>query len=223
MIEENANPTIGLNEDAREPVAQLCANIYLNGSGKGPSRLAILSAIHGEGRSSLALALGMQILSTLGSPTLVVEANLRSAGLASLVDLPKDVPGLANVLSNGGDPSEAIYKLGPHAPDVLPAGKANSDEIGKLMNLEKLEKVFKTLSQRYPYLIVEAPPINYYPETKPLITLVDGVILTVKAGVTSRETALMATKKIESINGKFLGLVLNQKRYHLPEWLYRRL
>jgi hypothetical protein len=49
------------------------------------------------------------------------------------------------------------------------------------------------------------------------------VILTVKAGITTRETAMLATKKIESINGKFLGLVLNQKKFHLPEWLYRRL
>jgi len=223
MNVESPNQTVVLNEQAREPVAQLCANIYLTGAGRGPAILAVASADHGEGRSSLALALGLQIMSSLGSPALVVEANLRSPGLGRPMNLPPNIPGVASLLKNGADPKEAIYKLGPNAPDVIPAGKAEPDEIGKLMNLEKMDKLFKTLAQRYPYLVIETPPINYYPETKLIITLADGVILTVKAGVTSRETAMLATRKIESINGKFLGVVLNQKRFHLPEWLYKRL
>jgi Mrp family chromosome partitioning ATPase len=222
MTDEKTTQTLTLNDPAREPAAQLCVNLYAHTTGPGPAKLAITSSNAGEGKSSLALALGLQMVEILNSPVLVVEANLRKPGLGKLVRLPKDAPGFADLLG-GADADSLICKLGPEAPDILPAGKIGADQISRLMNREKVEKAFTDLSRRYPYLVIEAPAVNLYPEAMLILGAADGVILTIKAGVTSRETVSLASKKIEAVHGKFLGLVLNQKQFPLPEWLYRRL
>lgn len=222
MKSGNVDHSVVINERVREPVAQLCANLYL-GQGAAPGVLAITSAESGEGRSSLALALGLEVASTLGGKVLVVEANFRSSGMSELAGLAKDGAGLADVLYKGSRPEEVIHPLGANAPDVLTAGKLESGPFSPLMSREKMEKIIRELAGKYTYVIMETPPINLYPESPVLVAIADGVILTIKAGATSRETVQLATRKLESAGAKFLGLVLNRKQYHLPEWLYKRL
>jgi len=56
-----------------------------------------------------------------------------------------------------------------------------------------------------------------------LAPLVDGVSVIVKAGETRRGQIQRCQKLIENAGGKFLGFILNQRQYPVPNWLYRRL
>jgi Mrp family chromosome partitioning ATPase len=52
---------------------------------------------------------------------------------------------------------------------------------------------------------------------------VDGVVIVVDAGASRRDEILNSQRMIETAGGKFLGFVLNKRRYPVPEWLYKRL
>jgi Mrp family chromosome partitioning ATPase len=52
---------------------------------------------------------------------------------------------------------------------------------------------------------------------------VDGVVIVVNAGESRRDEILNSQRMVENAGGKFLGFVLNKRRYPVPEWLYRRL
>ena len=56
-----------------------------------------------------------------------------------------------------------------------------------------------------------------------LASRVDGVVIVVDAGQSRREEILNSQRMIEKSGGKFLGFVLNKRRYPVPEWLYKRL
>jgi Mrp family chromosome partitioning ATPase len=56
-----------------------------------------------------------------------------------------------------------------------------------------------------------------------LASSVDGVVVVVDAGQSRRDEILNAQRTVETAGGKFLGFVLNQRRYPVPEWLYKRL
>jgi len=56
-----------------------------------------------------------------------------------------------------------------------------------------------------------------------LASSVDGVVVVVEAGQSRREEITNAQRTIEQAGGKFLGFVLNKRRYPVPEWLYKRL
>ena len=56
-----------------------------------------------------------------------------------------------------------------------------------------------------------------------LANSVDGVVVVVDAGESRNDEIINAQRTIESAGGKFLGFVLNKRRYPVPEWLYKRL
>ena len=56
-----------------------------------------------------------------------------------------------------------------------------------------------------------------------LCTKVDGVVLVIEAGKTREQVAVRAKKELEEAGGKVLGVVLNKRKYHIPEWIYKRL
>jgi capsular exopolysaccharide synthesis family protein len=223
MRSEKSELAIDVREQAKEPVAQLCTNLYLNRAGGGPGVLAITSAEEGEGRSSLALALGVELAQTLGEAALVLEANFRNPGLARLAGLSKDSAGFAELLSGKADQDSAITPLGTVGPEVMTAGQVMKNDAAVLMDRAKVEMTLKSLSSKYKYILMEIPPINKYPEAMVLSRLADVTILAIRAGVTGRESVMSAVKRLDLLGEKFAGLVLNQKQYPLPGWLYKRL
>jgi capsular exopolysaccharide synthesis family protein len=223
MRSEKSGLAIEVKEQAKEPVAQLCANLYLNRTDGGPRVLAITSSEEGEGRSSLALALGVELAQTLGEAALVMEANFRNPGLSKLAGLSKDSAGLAEMLAGKAGQDDVITPLGTVGPEILTAGQVTRDDIASLMDRSKVEMTLKSLSARYKYILMEVPPINKYPEALVLSRLADAAVLSIRAGVTGRESVMSAVKRLELLGDKFVGLVLNQKQYPLPGWLYKRL
>jgi Mrp family chromosome partitioning ATPase len=53
--------------------------------------------------------------------------------------------------------------------------------------------------------------------------MVDAVVLVVKHGGTRREVVKRAKETIERSGGKILGVVLNKRKFPIPEFLYKRL
>ncbi len=215
--------TVKINERVNDYIEQLVAEIYFSPHHEKPKILSIASAEANEGRSSLALALSIQVRSTLSESVLLVETNLRSPGIAKLIGLSNEETGLADVLAGEADLDSAIRSVGKGLPDVLPAGRCDKSVIASLMNRQKLEWLMSELTNRYEYLIAETSPINYFPEGQIVASLSDGVVMAIKAGVTSRESVALASKKIESAGGHLIGAVLNRKQFYLPGWLYKRL
>jgi Mrp family chromosome partitioning ATPase len=53
--------------------------------------------------------------------------------------------------------------------------------------------------------------------------MVDAVVLVIRHGGTRREVVRRAKETVERAGGKILGVVLNKRKFPIPEFLYRRL
>jgi Mrp family chromosome partitioning ATPase len=73
------------------------------------------------------------------------------------------------------------------------------------------------------WVLLDCPAITSCNDAASLAGSVDGLILVVEAERTRWEVAENARKSIKGGNGNVLGVVLNKRRYHIPNWLYRRL
>ena len=73
------------------------------------------------------------------------------------------------------------------------------------------------------WVLFDSPPINSFNDAIALAAKMDGVIIVVEAEKTRWETVLRAKERIENGKGNILGVVLNKRRFYIPEWLYRRL
>lgn len=85
------------------------------------------------------------------------------------------------------------------------------------------QRMMDVMKEQFDYIIVDAPPAHGFPETLALASKVDGVILVIESGATRQQVANKAKQRLESMGGKVLGVVLNKRRYHIPDFIYKRL
>ena len=79
------------------------------------------------------------------------------------------------------------------------------------------------LKNEFTYVIFDGAPINYYSDTILLGNLVEGIILTIYAGKTKREIVQNARFILDNAHINVIGVILNRRKYYIPEWIYRRL
>jgi protein-tyrosine kinase len=47
--------------------------------------------------------------------------------------------------------------------------------------------------------------------------------MVVESGKIRKQVALRAKKELEDAGAKILGVVFNRRKYHIPDWIYKRL
>ena len=72
-----------------------------------------------------------------------------------------------------------------------------------------MRRTVDQLKQRYDMVVFDAPPLLAAADAAILGTLVDGVVLVVRAGQTERVAARQAVHKLRQVNARLLGAVLN--------------
>lgn len=183
--------------------------------------LMFTSAMHDEGVTTLAVAYARLIAMHGHERVLLIELNARRPALGERFGIGAG----EGVTHYFGDP-RPLSGLVRHLPslgfDVLRVGEADPTQIQI-----HLEKAFPRLREEalrsYDTVVIDAPPVVLSPETPPIAPLVDGVIVVVLCGKTKRETVQRSINLIEQFSGRVLGVVLNRKRYYIPNFIYRRL
>jgi len=81
----------------------------------------------------------------------------------------------------------------------------------------------KALRWNFDYVLIDCGSLAASADATTLAPLVDGVSVIVKAAQTRRAQIKRSQQMIENAGGNFLGFVLNQRRYPVPNWIYQRL
>jgi len=105
---------------------------------------------------------------------------------------------------------------------VLPCGDWRSRPVN-VFGSQQFTQFMEIMQERFDYVIVDAPPVQGFPETLLLASKVDGVVLVVNSGKTRRQAAIRAKKKLVETGGRLLGVVLNKRKYYIPDFIYQRL
>jgi Mrp family chromosome partitioning ATPase len=81
----------------------------------------------------------------------------------------------------------------------------------------------EALKVSFDNILIDCRSLRSSTDAAVLANSVDGVVVVVDAGESRNDEIINAQRTIESAGGKFLGFVLNKRRYPVPEWLYKRL
>jgi Mrp family chromosome partitioning ATPase len=193
------------------------------------SAIAFTSASLGEGVSHVTQLFAVELARYSGRRTLVVSAErLASLGVEDYLQMPWNCHP-TNV--------ENLWMLPAKKVARKNGGAAADDEDVQalpkrsyLMRIAKQGEVIDTglnsvdaLRVSFDNILIDCRSLRTSSEAAVLGSSVDGVAVVVAAGQTRRDEILNAQRTIEQAGGKFLGFVLNKRRYPVPEWLYRRL
>lgn len=152
---------------------------------------------------------------------LVIDANLRNPCQHTLFDLDRK-RGLSELLSGELVLDQVLKAVLRKNLWIMTAGKpvANpADLLGSLM----MKGVLEECSRRFQIVIIDSAPTTLYADTLALAKQVEAIVLIVQAGVTRWEVILSAKKQLQKVNDRLLGVVLNQRKFYIPEWIYRRI
>jgi capsular exopolysaccharide synthesis family protein len=205
-----------------DELCDLWGRLYLTPPADRPKRLMITAAGRHEGVTQVAC--GMAIAAGLhrsDHSVVLVDFNVRHPRVARSMGL-HNVPGLAEVVTSVSNLDHALRSFGGTMLSVLPAGGPQTRPLSLLAG-EHMRELLDELSARFDHVLIDAPPVNAHPEAQILSPLVDGVLLVVRAGHTTRHALLQAKKRLQLADAPLMGAVLNDRVYPIPGFLYRRM
>ena len=176
---------------------------------------------HGDGTSTTAINFATTMARDCQLKVLLLDFNFRTPSLHEVFKIDYSL-GLTDVLTNGREVLSNIERVGPGNLHVLPCGD-NRSTPAPLFESSRFDAFLKNAREQFEYVIMDAPPVPSFSESRIICAKVDGVVLVVGSGKTRRQVALRAKKEIEDAGGKVLGLVLNRRKHYIPEWIYKRL
>ena len=90
-------------------------------------------------------------------------------------------------------------------------------------SLDDTRKLINLLKKDYDCIVLDLPAVNEAGYSARLASLCDNISLIVDAEHSHREVVKQAKKKLTQLNANVLGVVLNKRRFPIPEWIYRAL
>src|SRR5207247_3312392 len=166
----------------------------------------ITSPQKGEGKSITAANLALTMAQEPQHRVVIVEADLRKPSLQQLFGLPPG-PGLSEFLSGATELRDVMKSLADHHLTVIPGGRAPMNP-AELLGSIAMRRLVDHLRMRFDKVILDTPPVLPLADVAVLAPLVDGVLLVVRAGVTTRPAIENALRGFDS--SRLVGVVLNE-------------
>jgi protein-tyrosine kinase len=176
------------------------------------------AAQHGEGTSTIVRAYALALSGTLGQSVLIVDANEDSAAQHAFLGV-QSPDGWGDALARDGVGS-TIYRTAYPNLSVTPFARRESSNVPSVFDEGALTSVFAELRDRFETVLVDSSPV-LRPGALAVSSGADGVVLVLEADRTRWPVVARANASIERRGGNVLGIVLNKRRYYIPDAIYR--
>jgi succinoglycan biosynthesis transport protein ExoP len=178
-----------------------------NGSSGQSCIIGVVSAVAGEGKSTISANLAM-LLGAMGSPTLLVDGDLRLSGLTKAIGVET-----GRSLADAGQAplSALVTRLSEHQVWYLPcSASAKTANSSQVLGSLRMREFLQTASAHFQYIVVDLPPLCALVDAKAIAPHVNSFLLVIEWGKTSLSTAQDALAHNIGVNEKCIGAVLNK-------------
>ncbi|MBC8350506.1 MAG: CpsD/CapB family tyrosine-protein kinase [Planctomycetes bacterium] len=176
--------------------------------------IGLTSASSGEGVTTVATRLAMSAAKTAGRPVLLVDCNREHPGVEQAFGLTAS-SGLCDALSGRKELAECLRSTKiPNLAVLGLGGKMRGNDIAQW------EGSLAEITDAFALVLLDMPSAGeVIAQPIPLDTL-DGMLLVVEAERTRRKAVVRAKSQLERVQAEVLGVILNKRKKHVPDWLY---
>ncbi len=200
-----------------ETIHYLIARLQLSDDDGGGirQRIAVVSASHGEGVTTVARSLAATLANDLDAQVCLVELGSVPTGPIA-ASSPSGIVGIIN-----GDISldRALVATADPRLSTLSVGTTDRDLARDVLRAPQLTSLFSKLDEQFDYVIFDVPPVLTGSHALGLVRHAEAYLLVVRHGVTTVEQVRAATDELRSLN--CLGVVVNQYSTRIPKRLRR--
>ena len=191
---------------AAEAYRVVRTSMLLSTAGHPPKTILITSGQPGEGKTTTAVNTAMS-LAQLGSSVIIIDCDLRKPSTHKMFNM-ENTHGLSTYLSRDIEIDSLIHRLPMPNLSLLTCGPIPPNP-AELISSERMKELLRTLCERYDHVLIDSPPLINVTDPVILSTMVDGVILVVHGGKSTRGVAQRARQDLSSVGAKIFGVVLN--------------
>ena len=167
----------------------------------------ITSPAPGEGKTSILLLMG-KYCGEVGKKVLLIDSDLRKPALHRYLRISPD-KGIIGFLRGELNLEEVIHPAPFPNVSIIPCEEATSNP-GKLLTNPRLKELLSYAQGNYDFVFLDSPPVLLVSDPGILAQEVEGVILIVSQGQTSRRAGIQAKNHLERLNAKITGVILNK-------------
>jgi polysaccharide biosynthesis transport protein len=169
--------------------------------------IAITSALPDEGKTVISCCLSY-VLAQSGKKTILIDCDLRRAGISRLLDMREYDHGLIEYLDGKTDISfdnisdERIFCVLPLRP--------SNEQPDHLLTGDAFIRLLDELRTRFDHIVLDLPPVLPIASTPILASRADATVMTTRWRKTSRFALRAALKRLPADQVNLVGLALNQ-------------
>lgn len=217
-----ASNALALVDDARSPVAEayrhLRTSLLLSSAGQPPKTILVTSSQPSEGKTTTAINTAFMLAQT-GAEVLIIDCDLRRPRLHAHFEVSNAV-GLTNWLSGEKNVDALIQSYDKRANLKLLTSGPVPPNPAELLGSDEMRKLLALLSERFAHIIIDSPPAISFTDASILSTMVDGVVLIVHGGKSSRAVVRRARQQLLDVGANIFGVVLNNVKLESQQDYY---
>ena len=220
----NGHSELLMNIDGRSPLAEayrhLRTSVLLSTAGRAPKSLLVTSSLPGEGKTTTAVNTAISLAQT-GASVVIIDADMRRPRLQSIFDM-RGQEGLSSILSSDISEGEMLAMVRSDEESglsVLTSGPIPPNP-AELLGSEQMRRLLAALQANYTHVVVDSPPITSFTDGVLISTMVDGVLLVVHGGKSSRHIVRRSKQLLNDVGAKIFGVVLNNVNLQSHDYYY---
>lgn len=213
-----------INVDSRSPLAEayrhLRTSVLLSSAGHAPKSLLVTSSLPGEGKTTTAVNTAFSLAQT-GASVVIVDADMRRPRLRSIFGVDHKL-GLSSVLSSSLSEDEILELVARDEATglgILTSGPIPPNP-AELIGSDQMRHLLSALQNHFDHVIIDSPPVSSFTDGVLISTMVDGVLLVVQGGKSSRHIVRRSKQLLQDVGAKIFGVVLNNTEVQSHDYYY---
>ncbi|NCJ07656.1 polysaccharide biosynthesis tyrosine autokinase [Synechococcales cyanobacterium C] len=185
----------------------LQSNLKFLNSDNALQALVVSSAIPSEGKSTTIASLAVT-LADMGHSVLLIDADTRRPSQHQLWEVSNQ-EGLSSFLSNPEEQEIIPYlKSVLDNVDLMTAGVIPPNPL-LLLDSDRMRQLITSQTEKYDYVIIDAPPISVATDALVLSKMTNGLLLVARPDVIEKNIACRIQESLIQFDVHVLGLVVN--------------
>lgn len=221
----NGSGPLLLDINSHSPLAeayrQLRTSVLLSSAGGAPKTLLVTSSQPAEGKTTTAINTALSLAQT-GASVVVIDADMRRPRLHHILEADNS-RGLSTILASRMSEAEMLELVEKNAKSdlfVLPSGPVPPNP-AELTGSEQMRRLIAVLEDNFDHIVIDSPPIASFTDGVLISAMVDGVLLVVHGGRSSRSVVRRAKQVLQEVGAKIFGVVLNNVNLSTKDYYYK--